>query len=268
MFKKLTCPYHFTNKCATYDSLIFFDNHGNYDGNDYFLPKKYREHYRLIKENDLANKEIIKFELKMHDFEFNGNNYFLADNIFYDKIMAIDNFEMQFEKQIYYDSNNAIIFDPDYKTENMTLYNKEIKDDFRIDELRELRYRRQFRSTHTCISKYSYEFRTWFNFERWQTIYNKSVYYLFMLNSKFSSEIFENYICYILPKFVPLIKLFVGSTRYIIRNIRRRNYFFMTMKNFNIKYRKKAKENEWKKRLLAAKPYIPSKYRKENSGNA
>lgn len=253
------CPYC-SKYCKVYDSLIFYDNHGNYLGNDYFLPSKYRSHYELISKNKLFEAHIIRTMMVNYELVSDKHNleFTFYGNV-WEKLCVIDIFEMHFYKPVF-EYNQKIIY---IKNELLTRKKQvafHYHDDFQFDIKQGKKRIKNCEPIHGAIYRMNYSQKLDLTVKGKFT-FNKEISYVYLFNDEFSLNIFEEYINGLPPTAIALIRLFVGSTRYMIRNIMKRNLYFSAMKRFNNSFMLKA-QNNFKKRQLAAKEYIPTKFKK------
>lgn len=253
------CPYC-SKMCRTYDSLIFYDNHCNYIGNDYFLPDRYRQHFYYINNKDISRLHIVLAAMNTYDIWSDRHNLsFTIYGDIWQKLAIIDKFEMHFYKPCFVYNEHILYIKNEFLSDNKKV-NVHVTDDTQFEYKNHKRYIRNCEPLHGAIYRPNASHRLDLRIKT-EFPFNKEISYIYIFNEDFSLFIFEHYINNLPPSAIALIRLFLGSTRYIIRNMMRRKIYFETMKQFNDKFRDKAKKN-FEQKMLDAKPYVPSKFKK------
>jgi hypothetical protein len=235
---------------------MFYDNHCNYLGNDYFLCPKFREEYKKYENNDLFYKFIIRDSLS--NYELISDRYSLSFTLYgniWDKLRIIDNYEMRFEKQVLKIDGTI------YYMRNEELCNKKKfvfgNDDTKVQYMNHKIFMNNVKPIKGAIYRNNYSQKLDLNIRK-ERVFNNKIPYLFLFNESFSLFIFEEYLINLPGTAINLIRLFIGSTRYIIRSVMRNNCYFNAMKSFNKMFEARCKKNFLLKQLNA-KEYIPSK---------
>lgn len=258
MQSKIFCPYC-SDYCTITDSLLFYDNHSTYGYSDYFLPMKYREHFQKYKENEKFENEIIAEAKNNYSIVCNEYHFDLDDDYAFknEKLRLIDLYEMQFYKPVF--KINGIIFH--FKKEDTYKYNHKLPyKESNLEYIKHKQFKREQDCLHGAIYRPSFSHRIDINLNK--GLFNEEIAFVYLINDEFSINIFNDYLSRLPPRVITMIRLFIGSTKYMIRNIMERNFYFIYMDRFNKKYLDKANKN-FQNKQLNAKEYIPTKYQQK-----